>query len=147
MSQPTDLFPTTKSLIEKVKELYAPANEPMPFDQFDNDIKALIRLSIEHSQKNSHNVATTLDQLNEVGNGMNQRYIKLCDAYRFSNTRYIDVTNLITQHDESEKRAHLRNLFYRTLTTLCVGLAIMGVYALAHCLGIPMPLMRLPTPS
>lgn len=43
-----------------------------------------------------------------------------------------------------EKRANRIALFYRFLTTIAVGLGIMLIYGLAHGLGIPMPLMRVP---
>jgi len=43
-----------------------------------------------------------------------------------------------------DRRAHQRAVLYRGLTTLTVGLTIMGIYAMAHFLEIPMPLMRMP---
>lgn len=43
-----------------------------------------------------------------------------------------------------ETRASRIALVYRFLTTIAVGLGIMGIYGLAHYLGIPMPLMRVP---
>ena len=56
-------------------------------------------------------------------------------------TALMDVENTIHRN---EARAQRRALLFRILTTLGVGLTIMGIYALAHCLGIPMPLMRTP---
>lgn len=43
-----------------------------------------------------------------------------------------------------ETRASRIALVYRFLTTIAVGLGIMGIYWLAHILCIPMPLMRVP---
>lgn len=34
---------------------------------------------------------------------------------------------------------------FRVATTLAIGFSIMLVYWVAHCLGVPMPLLRIPT--
>jgi hypothetical protein len=39
---------------------------------------------------------------------------------------------------------NIQAVFFRILTTLAIGFSIMLVYWVAHCLEIPMPLLRLP---
>ena len=46
-----------------------------------------------------------------------------------------------------ERKGHIMATCFRILTTAGIGLTIMGIYALAHWLEIPMPLMRLPMPG
>lgn len=55
--------------------------------------------------------------------------------------KLIDEKKQISQIETS---THRRNLLFRGLTTLVVGLVIMAIYAIAQCLGINMPLMRVP---
>lgn len=43
-----------------------------------------------------------------------------------------------------ERKAARMTLFYRVMTTIFVGFTIMGIYAVAHRWGVPMPLMRMP---
>lgn len=40
---------------------------------------------------------------------------------------------------------NIQAVFFRILTTLAIGFSIMLVYWTAHCLGVPMPLLRIPT--
>lgn len=63
-----------------------------------------------------------------------------CRHYNFAK----NITNESLLINKIEHSAALRALIYRILTTAGIGLTIMGIYALAHCLNIPMPLMRLP---
>ncbi|EOB4247491.1 hypothetical protein ACIL2N_003357, partial [Vibrio metschnikovii] len=46
--------------------------------------------------------------------------------------------------DRMERKAHIRNIFFRGVTTLVIGFSIMLVYWVAGCLGISMPLLRMP---
>ncbi len=52
---------------------------------------------------------------------------------------YINEENTIHRN---ERKAQTRALGFRIATTFFVGLTIMGIYAIAHWLDIPMPLMR-----
>lgn len=40
---------------------------------------------------------------------------------------------------------NIQAVIFRILTTLAIGFSIMAVYWTAHSLGIPMPLLRIPT--
>lgn len=40
---------------------------------------------------------------------------------------------------------NIQAVIFRILTTLAIGFSIMLVYWTAHCLGVPMPLLRIPT--
>ena len=50
-----------------------------------------------------------------------------------------DQENIIAR---IESRGHLYALFFRILTTLGIGMAVMGIYGLADIWGVDMPLMR-----
>lgn len=68
---------------------------------------------------------------------LSRNYNLLYNAY----TALIDEENAINR---IEKKAHMRAVFYRILTTLGIGFSIMFVYWVAQYLGISMPLMKLP---
>ncbi|QPB82914.1 hypothetical protein CWC22_007895 [Pseudoalteromonas rubra] len=51
-----------------------------------------------------------------------------------------DEETLITR---MERNAQIRNVLFRSLTTLAIGFSIMLVYFVAHKLEIPMPLLRI----
>jgi hypothetical protein len=50
-----------------------------------------------------------------------------------------DEENMITR---VERRGHLYALGFRVLTTLAIGLSVIGIYWLANELGVTLPLVR-----
>jgi len=58
--------------------------------------------------------------------------------------RYQDLIEEEKLINRMERKAHIRNTFFRGATTLVIGFSIMGVYWVASCLKIAMPLMKLP---
>ncbi len=72
-------------------------------------------------------------------------HVEAC--YKTVHEDYLQLVNEKKQIAEIENETHRRNVLYRGLTTLTVGLIIMTVYAVAQYLEIQMPLMRLPMPT
>lgn len=64
--------------------------------------------------------------------------------YSFLHSKWQKVIEAESYALNIERRANISALFFRVMTTVFVGLTIMGIYALAHYLCIPMPLMRMP---
>lgn len=62
------------------------------------------------------------------------QYKKYADAWHNEEKKILNI----------ERKAARMALLYRVLTTIFVGFTIMGIYWVAHCLGVPMPLMRMP---
>lgn len=66
--------------------------------------------------------------------------ITLISSFASLRTAYMAVTNEENAIARMERRAHIRNIIFRGLTTLVIGFSIMFVYWIATCLGIQMPL-------
>lgn len=80
--------------------------------------------------------------LNDVGdvnfkNGVIGSYLRLYKHYH----ELVDEEVLINR---MERKAQIRNVIFRGVTTLTIGFSIMVVYWAASELGISMPLLRLP---
>ena len=100
------------------------------------EIDELIK-KIELSYKNnSYDQKELLDWSKTISN-IKTRYSR---HFNFS-VSAMDESNVIDQIETASSR---RALLYRILTTAGIGITVMGVYALAHYLNIPMPLMRIP---
>ena len=64
-------------------------------------------------------------------------------SYSELHSAYTSLTNEENTIARMERNAHIRNIFFRALTTLIIGFSIMFVYWVASCLGISMPLKGL----
>ena len=100
------------------------------------EIDELIK-KIELSYKNSsYDQKERLDWPKTISN------IKTIYSSHFNfSVSAMDESNVIDQIETASSR---RALLYRILTTAGIGITVIGVYALAHYLNIPMPLMRIP---
>ena len=147
MSKLTDKFTSTTSLLAKINELISPTRSPVKPPQFKENMRNLVEETLTELSVIDIDRKRIIELLESPHNRLSNFYHPLINDYSFALARYEQITDLIRQSDLAETRAHRRNLFYRTLTTLAVGLSIMAIYALAHWLEIPMPLMRLPVPS
>ena len=98
--------------------------EKIDLDSIENFEKKVERL------KNDPNDSSYLNQVNASYSYIHSRYHKL-----------IEEEKLIGR---MERKAHIRNTFFRGLVTLVIGFSIMLVYWVASCLKIAMPLMKLP---
>lgn len=87
----------------------------------------------EDIKNRTHSSGSWVANLNEI----EMQYLKLHSRWSMMNEQEEYSLSI-------ERRANRIALVYRFLTTIAVGLGIMGIYGLAHYLGIPMPLMRLP---
>ncbi|WP_144207746.1 hypothetical protein [Shewanella donghaensis] len=145
MTNPTDQQRVTKDIVTKLKEFKKPSQPPLSKDKFESEIKLLVTEMLNLSKNREH--PQVLELLDKPNNSVSNRYRHLSSTYNFARNRYETICDETNTIERSETRAHRRNLFYRTLTTIFVGLAIMSIYAVAHYLEIPMPLMRLPIPS
>ena len=90
-------------------------------------------LYVTYQNKKAHDDAHWIDMLEDLDNSVR--------SMARERDEFIDKEKSILR---IERKQHLQNLMFRVLTTGAIGLTIMGIYALAHWLGIPMPLMRLP---
>jgi hypothetical protein len=93
-----------------------------------------------HDEESFKNLLTTSlndPDDNTFKNNVLCEYNKLYQTY----TRLTEEESIINR---MERKAHIRNTFFRGVTTLVIGFSIMLVYWAATCLEISMPLMRIP---
>lgn len=90
--------------------------------------KAVSEFTNNHSNKQhwAFKIQSNHKQFNE--------YKTYADAWKNAEKQILSI----------ERKAARMTLFYRVLTTIFVGFTIMGIYAVAHHWGVPMPLMRMP---
>ncbi|MCS6155340.1 hypothetical protein G3465_21050 [Shewanella baltica] len=152
MASPTEKQPATKELMADLKEAKN-IHEPMSEERLNNFLDDLLRQAYQLvTNKSGGRTAGTVEDLFRVMNmdnyeQCNSSFKSIKSEYSKSLIEFKNMRDIALQSRSAETRAHLKNLLFRTLTTLAVGLSIMGIYALAHYLEIPMPLMRLPVPS
>ena len=111
----TSLHHTTKRLLSFKKR------EPDSIQLFESKVESLMASPDDKSYKDQVQVA----------------YSILYRTYQ----DLIEEENLINR---MEKKANIRNTFFRGLTTLIIGFSIMFVYWVASYFGIAMPLLKLP---
>ena len=150
MTSPTDKQPVTKELTEELKIVSSNYDKPIPIEAFE---KRLLELAYGcgHLAIQNRDVFISKDSLSEhlklrgrAQSTAGMSYSQLKNLYSNSFSEFEQYRDIVLQSRRSETRAHLKNLLFRILTTLGVGLSIMGIYALAHWFKIPMPLMKLP---
>lgn len=149
MSSPTEKQPVTKDLITDLKEAKN-THEPMSEERLNSHLDALLRSVYQLVTKSSPDKrsAESVEDLFRIMNmdsydSCNSSFKSIKSEYSNSLIEFKKMRDITLQSRSAETRAHLKNLLFRTLTTLAVGLSIMGIYALAHYWSIPMPLMRL----
>jgi len=92
---------------------------------------------------------TSIDQFQQQINRMrndlddNNYQAAVFASYVNLHSSYTALTNEENTIARMERNAHIRNIFFRSLTTLAIGFSIMFVYWVASCLGISMPLKGL----
>lgn len=158
MKSSTENFESTNKLLKYVKHHLAnvtgrpaPILEPQAFDStfvkgitsllnscdVDSELVNRIQNALEGNAPggtyNGVNIRNNVESLKKIKTTYNQLHS--------DHQKYVKEEKLISK---MELRAHTRYLIARILTTLGIGISIMGVYALAQWLEIPMPLMKLP---
>lgn len=97
------------------------------------------KASFDNLEQFSQKVERSLKDPND--NSYKQQLLKAYGELYNHHTSFTQEEQLI---DRMERKAHVRNIFFRGVTTLVIGFSIMLVYWVAGCLGISMPLLRMP---
>lgn len=140
-----------KSLAEKIKQVSM--NGGRPYIQQPEQALRLMAESILEAVADQNAANLTLPEIiqrirgsSANGKSWASSAQSLMQSHNNAYSGYKQVMDERKQINAMEHATHQKNVIYRALTTLVVGLSIMSIYWLAHCLGIPMPLMRLPSP-
>lgn len=89
--------------------------------------------AIEHYGRN-HSKSSSWSYKLASNNALFNEYKTYAEAWHNAEKQILNI----------ERKAARMTLFYRVMTTIFVGFTIMGIYAVAHHWGVPMPLMRMP---
>jgi hypothetical protein len=139
----------TKGLLQKIRLVKenGRSHHVKSNEEFTKLLKEIISEAADDAQSSrleGSALINSLDVISGSDRSWRQKYTTLTNAYSIACSERNSVLDERKQISWMERSTHNRNVFYRGLTTLTVGLTIMAVYALAHWLEIPMPLMRLP---
>jgi hypothetical protein len=144
------MITTTKEKIERIKKVIAdrlkPPSARLPDSQEDFKRKSdtLMTKVKEHCQTSNFDPEDFVNEVSPQNRGWHVHLDELMGAYRKTLNYYNDMNNEALLLAEIDKQAYRRALFYRIITTLGIGFSIMGIYWVAQCLDISMPLMRPP---
>ncbi|WP_073270959.1 hypothetical protein [Microbulbifer donghaiensis] len=111
---------------------------------FNNSSSFVLKKLHDELIRNSITPQDILDGKTNTHNGWANDFRQLESNYRRLHGIYERIISEEKIFDRAESKAHRRAVLYRFLTTAIVGLTVMGIYALAHWLEVPMPLMKLP---
>ena len=109
------------------------------FSQEFDEMLAALHLQLSN---NSGEIDDITNSHQRVANGWTTKKDHLLQSHNQAMRAYDlikDQENIIAR---IESRGHLYALFFRILTTLGIGMAVMGIYGLADIWGVDMPLMR-----
>ena len=125
----------------KIGELFGTSiKTPEAFRSELNEMLDALHLQLS---KNPGEIDDIKNRHQRVNNGWSTKKERLLDSHRQTFNAYNlikDQENIITR---VERRGHFYALGFRVLTTLGIGLSVIGIYWLANYWDVDMPLMRL----
>lgn len=140
---------STRALLQTIRKIKERGNEhkvKSP-DDFSKLLRKIIASAADEAQSSrctGEELVSSMSSIAGADRSWRRDYTTLITAYGIAKQERDAILKEKVQIAEIEGSTHRRNVFYRGLTTLVVGLTIMTVYAVAHWLEIPMPLMRIP---
>jgi hypothetical protein len=122
----------TKGLLQKIrliKENVA-GHRIQSNEEFNKRLKQIIAQASDDAQDSGKEGAmrvNSLDQISGTDRSWRQKYVTLTTAYHIACSERNSVLDERTQISWMERSTHNRNVLYRGLKTLTVGLIIMAV--------------------
>jgi len=117
---------------------------PKTPDEFNSTVKTMLYNLNNHLDLHKGDLKDIVGQKDSTnGNGWvkNLGEIRVCYNVVYSLNQ--ELMNQEKAIDRIERRAHIRALIFRFLTTLFIGFGVMIVYLVAQKLGISMPLSKI----
>jgi hypothetical protein len=110
-------------------------------ETFSNDLDEMLDALHLQLSNNSGEIDDIKNRHQRVANGWSTKKDRLLDSHR----QTFNAFNLIKDQEKIitrvERRGHLYALGFRVLTTLAIGLSVIGIYWLANELGVTLPLV------
>lgn len=130
--------------LKKINEIATRAiRKPKTSDEYNSLVKTTLYNLNNHLDLHKGSLSDIVDQKdNQNGNG----WVKNLSELRVSYNQVYTLNQELMNHEKAihriERKAHIRSLIFRFLTTLLIGFGVMLVYFSAQKLGINMPLLR-----
>ena len=112
-------------------------------EAFSRDLDEMLDALHLQLSDNSGEIDDIKNRHQRVNNGWSTKKERLLDSHRQTFNAYNlikDQENIITR---VERRGHFYALGFRVLTTLGIGISVIGIYWLANYWDVVTPLMRL----
>lgn len=135
----------SNQLVAKIEEISVRAiSKPKTRDKFDGKVKTMLYNLNNHLENHNGELADIVAQKdNQNGNG----WVKDLGEIRTSYGQIYSLNQELMDTEKAihrmERKAHVRALIFRFLTTLFIGAGVMIVYLVAQKLGVTMPLLRI----
>ena len=134
----------SNQLIEKINEISTRAiYQPESREEFNGKVKTMlynIHVHLDHHKGDLGDILEKTDSQN--GNGWVKNLGEVRASYGKIYGLYQELIDKEKAINRVERKAHVRALIFRFLTTLFIGFGVMLVYLVAQKLGITMPLLR-----
>lgn len=140
----------TNRFIEKAKEIKSEMfnkraqYHPVTPDNYEKKLKEFIIGLVEYSSAQPEKKIDIISNINSVDSSTGRKVTELTMMYKIKSQELDKLYSEDEQIKRLEINAHFRNIIARALTTLAIGFGIMIVYWVAHKVGIPMPMLRIP---
>jgi hypothetical protein len=130
----------TKDIIDNKLVNHNQMKNPEAFSKHLDEMLDALHLQLSNGSGEIDDIKNCHERVN---NGWSTKKERLLASHR----QTFNAFNLIKDQEKTitrvERRGHLYALVFRVLTTLLIGLSVMGIYALADHWEVAMPLMRL----
>ena len=133
-------------LLSKIEEIKVRAiSKPKSREEFSGSIDTMLYNLKNHLENNGGDLKDIVDKKDSSsGQGWVENIGRIRTSYGQIyglNKELMDIEKAIHR---IERKAHLRALIFRFLTTLLIGFGIMLVYYVAQEIGVNMPLIKIP---
>ncbi|WP_448565221.1 hypothetical protein [Thalassotalea ganghwensis] len=152
MNSTTEVTHSTKEFLKEQEEVVRKMDHNrhniLSAEDFQRRYRQIIISLVEDVAKNPDDLEKIIEDIqspnvnHRTGYGYNLQNLQ--NNYSVVKRHLEELLDKDKQVSRLEREAHTRNIISRGITTLVIGFSIMIVYGVAHCFGIPMPMLRLP---
>jgi hypothetical protein len=137
----------SNQLVSKIEDIKLRAiYKPKSREEFSSSIDTMLYNLKNHLENNNADLKDIVDKKDALGG---QGWIKNISEIRTSYGQIHGLNKELMDTEKAihriERKAHIRALMFRFLTTLLIGFGIMLVYYVAQKIGVNMPLIKIPT--
>ncbi|MBV2127907.1 hypothetical protein [Arsukibacterium indicum] len=136
-----------KATIEKQIESWGAKKHLVSAKEYEDVLtQAMIDLieTDRHDNSDKKSASELVAYFKANASNKSQSYREVKQKYILALNHWEKALDADARFLRANKKFNVQAVITRIFTTLAVGFSIMLVYWVAHCIGIPMPLMRMP---